>query len=1821
MPLACTDTDDVLITVNTLPTANAGSDVTICTGSSTNLSASGGSSYSWSPSSGLSSTNVFNPTVDPINTTTYTVTVTDANNCTDTDDVVVTVSTSLTTDAGTDVAICTGASTNLQASGGSNYSWSPSIGLSSTNVSNPVASPTTTTTYTVTATDSSGCTGIDQVIVSVNSLPSADAGVDVTICTGSSTTLSASGGSSYSWSPTTDLSATDISNPTANPTSTTTYAVTVTDANGCTDTDEVVITVNSLPTASAGGDVTICTGSTASLSASGGTSYSWSPSTGLNSTTISNPTTSPTATTTYTVTISDANGCKDSDEVVIIVNALPTANAGGDVSICTGSSTNLSASGGTSYLWSPSIGISSTVVANPIASPTTTTTYTVTVTDANGCTDTDQVEVTVNALPFANAGSDLTICTGSSTGLNASGGTSYSWSPSTGLSATNVSNPTANPTTTTTYTITVTDANGCTDTDDIMVTVNSLPTANAGSDITICAGSSTALSASGGMNYAWSPSAGLSATNVSNPTANPTISTTYVVTVTDANGCTDTDDVVVTINALPADPANPTGASFCDGASIPSLSISDPGSGFMITWWGTASGGNQVSGATLTGSRNEQITLSNSSSPAAPVTGTSVTIYTEVENTATGCKSVNREPVTLTNNDNPTIISISPMVCTGETTMLIASIFDGTTPYNYLWTAIDSGITPFGGSNVNASASPTFDATGISVGDYDVELVVTDANGCADKDTVIVAIQPGPDSTFVALGDMVCAGDENIIYSVAEQAPGTNYTWLVTNGTVVSGGASTDTSVVVDWDQGGTFGTVMLTILLASGCQAMNVVNVTISPVPDLTLSANGPLCLGDTLNLTAGVSGGTGGFNYSWTGPNSFTSSQQNPMLSSITEVNQGTYRVTVTDANGCFDIDSIDFQIECFDLALQKVESSNGPNSRGSTVSYNIIVYNQGFIEATNVGVKDFIPTGMTLAAGSDSIMNISSLAPGADTTLTISLVIDSSFQDTSLVNSAEIISATNALGLTDQDSNPNNNSNSTPELSTDNDINDEAAGTPGTMDNSLDEDDFDPAHISVQQQFDLALSKVESSTGPYIQGSIVTYDITVSNEGSVDAANIIVTDYIPSGMVLATGNVHFSTSGNDAVASIDSLAVGAQTTVAISLQIDASFMSTSLTNIAEITNDGNAQDLPDEDSTPNNGQTAEDDQDSATINVEQNFDLALVKKLNASTPGPFVPGSSVLYDVTVYNQGSLDAINIQITDYIPSGMVLNDTTWSGNGTGGPSTTTRSLTGLSAGDSATITILFTVDSTYMGTTITNNAEVTRATNGLGLIDEDSDLATINGSSGDTSELSTNDEYSDEYASAPGLSDNASDVDDYDPAQITVDQEFDLAITKKLNASTPGPFDPGSTVTFDVTIYNQGTINAVNIGLTDYIPTGLTLNDENWSGNGSSGPNTTTLTIDSLSARDSTTLSITFDISTSFMGATIVNNVEITAATNALSFTDEDGDLAIVNGSANDHSELSTDNEYSDEYGNAPGTADNASDSDDYDPVQITVNQEFDLALTKKLNGATPSPFVAGSPVIFDVTVYNQGTLNATNVQLTDYIPTGLTLNDSSWSGNGTSGPATTILTIDSLSAGDSTTATVTFYVDSSFMGTTITNNTEITAATNALGLVDEDGALGTVDGSANDTSELATDDEYSDEYINAPGTSDHGLDVDDYDLAQITIDQDFDLALNKKINTSTPGPFVTGSAVIYDITIYNQGTLDATNVQLTDYIPTGLTLNDVNWSGNGKSGPDTTTYSIANLSAGDSVTVTIAFNVSNEFMGTIITNNEAPPKSGKLH
>ena len=396
----CVNTFPVSISVNPLPSLYTSGNVSICLGSNVTLSASGNAgSYSWMPGTFLNSTSGGSVLVSPTaaGTYSYSVVATDlVTTCTSKNNMTVTVLPNPIVVASNDVGICPGISTNLSAmSNAGSVIWIPSNGLNNNTSYYVTATPTITTTYTVTGTDVYGCTSYDGVMITVSAVLLANAGNDVSICYGSTTILTASGGSTYSWSPTENLSSSVGINVIASPTITTTYTLNIIDL--CpTVPDYVTVTVFSLPTIAVSSNVTICEGSVTTLIASGAVNYSWNPGATVNPNVGSSVSASPTTSTTYTVTGTDANGCSSYNTIVVGVDPFSLVDAGPDVTIVLGQAVTLSptAVSGATYSWSPSDYLSCTNCQNPVANPPTTTMYVLTFN--NGvCSSTDSVTVYV----------------------------------------------------------------------------------------------------------------------------------------------------------------------------------------------------------------------------------------------------------------------------------------------------------------------------------------------------------------------------------------------------------------------------------------------------------------------------------------------------------------------------------------------------------------------------------------------------------------------------------------------------------------------------------------------------------------------------------------------------------------------------------------------------------------------------------------------------------------------------------------------------------------------------------------------------------------------------------------------------------------------------------------------------------------------------------------------------------------------------------------------------------------------------------------------------------------------------------------------------------------------------------------------------------------------------------------------------------------------------------------------------------------------------------------------------------------------------------
>ncbi|MEO6301973.1 MAG: GEVED domain-containing protein [Bacteroidia bacterium] len=319
----------------------------------------------------------------------------------------------------------------------------------------------------------------------------------------------------YTWTPSTFLSSTSTGTTFANAaTATTPYTVAVTNANGCSASGVITVSVNANPTVAITGTTTVCNGQPILLTAGGANTYSWSTS--ATTSTISD---SPVTNTTYNVIGTDLNNCSNTATFAVTVNPNPTITVAGGA-ICAGGSFTLNPSGATTYTFS----------SGPVVTPTATSSYSITGTDALGCVSAGATvaSVTVNATPTLVIGtSTLTVCAGNTVNIGITGASTYTWS--TGANGASIS-PTVNATGS--YSVIGDSGAGCTSTASVTITANAIPTVSAISSLSlICVGQTATLTASGAATYSWNTTATSTVITVS-----PTVTTSYTVTGS-TNGC------------------------------------------------------------------------------------------------------------------------------------------------------------------------------------------------------------------------------------------------------------------------------------------------------------------------------------------------------------------------------------------------------------------------------------------------------------------------------------------------------------------------------------------------------------------------------------------------------------------------------------------------------------------------------------------------------------------------------------------------------------------------------------------------------------------------------------------------------------------------------------------------------------------------------------------------------------------------------------------------------------------------------------------------------------------------------------------------------------------------------------------------------------------------------------------------------------------------------------------------------------------------------------------------------------------------------------
>lgn len=570
---------------------------------------------------------------------------------------------------------------------------------------NTTANPGTVT-YAISATTDGLCYGpAVNMTVTINPLPTAAIAVsetsgttinDGTICNGASATLTASGGTGYQWD-----NMTSNAMRTVNPTSTTSYFVTVTDGNGCTDTETTTITVNNLPMVGAGSYGPLCVSSTTqALSGSPmGGNFSGPGVSGNNF----NASVAGAATHTITYSYTDGNGCANSATTNIIVNALPIVNAGTYPAQCV-SATTLTLVGSPMGGTFSGPGVSGNNFNASVAG-TGSKTITYSYTDGNGCTNSATTSITVNALPVVSAGSYPDQCF-TSTMLTLTGSPVGGTFSGPGVSGNNFDASVAGVGMHT-ITYTYTDGNGCTNSATTTINVNALPVVNAGTYPAQCVNATT-LTLSG------SPMGGtFSGPGVSGNNFNASMAGTGMHTITysftNGSGCSNSATTTITVNGLPVVNAGSYAAQ-CVSENTLTL-VGSPMGG---TFSGPGVSGNNFN-ASVAGSGSHTITYS----------------YTD----GNGCTNTSSTSITV--NALPIASISSSSDCGGANTTLMAS---GGTMYN--WSTMENT------QSIIVTTSGTFTVT------------VTDGNGCSDTESVSVNPSTPPiynQSTMTCYSDIAMA--------------------------------------------------------------------------------------------------------------------------------------------------------------------------------------------------------------------------------------------------------------------------------------------------------------------------------------------------------------------------------------------------------------------------------------------------------------------------------------------------------------------------------------------------------------------------------------------------------------------------------------------------------------------------------------------------------------------------------------------------------------------------------------------------------------------------------------------------------------------------------------------------------------------------------------------------------------------------------------------------------------------------------------------------------------------------------------------------------
>lgn len=824
-----------------------GSDTAICADYSVSFDAGNGVDWLWN--TGETSQVI---TKDAVGT--YSVIVTDSNNCVGRDTISLLINKLPVVNLGNDTAICSDSTIVFDAQVGVSWIWDN--GSTSQSIVTNVGGD-----YSVIVTDFNGCIGLDTITLQINSLPIVDLGNDTSICADSTIALDAQIGAEWLWN-TSSINQSITANVTGD------YSVMVTDLNGCVGYDTVALLMNASPIVDLGNDTSICVDQSIVFDAVIGVGWMWN--TGDVTESIVTNTGGQ-----YDVTVVDLNGCVGYDTIVLTTHDLPIVDLGNDTAICVDSLVEFTANVGVQWIWDS--GESTQMISTNAAGD-----HSVIVTDVNGCVNYDTITLTIHNLPIVDLGSDTAICMDSAVVFKANIGVGWLWN--TGAITDFVSaNSTGD------YSVIVVDSNGCVGYDTISLNMQSLPVVTLGNDTSICVDSIVVFKANVGVYWQWNT--GAITDQITVYTADE-----YDVVVTDSNGCVGYDTIVLSINELPiVDLGNDT--AICADSSI----VFDAVLG--NTWlWNTGAISSDIT-VNLAGDYDVVVQDSNGCVNydtvsllihALPVVelgndtsicsdssivfkttigmmwnwnngaGTSYISankagdYDVIVTDSNGC--VGYDTIRLTINSLPVVdLGRDSSLCRGDEMVIYAGLNDVKYHWNPTLETIDSIIVTI---------------------ENDYSLTVIDSNNCVGYDTISISVDELP---IVSLGEdsSLCEGDSMILKAGKS---GGVYLWS-------TGEVSEEIKVKLPSEY-------IVTVTNAALCSSSDTVLVTVDTVPVVDLGNDTAICDQEKIILDAENEGD----NIQW---NTGSSSQ-------IVGVDQaGTYNVTVTNSFSCSTSDTLTLSI----------------------------------------------------------------------------------------------------------------------------------------------------------------------------------------------------------------------------------------------------------------------------------------------------------------------------------------------------------------------------------------------------------------------------------------------------------------------------------------------------------------------------------------------------------------------------------------------------------------------------------------------------------------------------------------------------------------------------------------------------------------------------------------------------------------------------------------------------------------------------------------------------------------------------------------------